>query len=57
MKMLFNIIVICIATWIVTAEDNVPPVKVVEPVLPAKINTLPKEWLIDLNVNRTRGVV
>lgn len=31
MRMLFNIIVICIATWIVTAEANIGAVTVVKP--------------------------
>ena len=31
MRMLFNIVVICIATWIVTAEANISAVTVVKP--------------------------
>ena len=33
MRMLFNIVVICIATWIVTAEANISAVTVVKPTL------------------------
>lgn len=31
MRMLFNIVVICIATWIVTAEANIGAVTVAKP--------------------------